>query len=125
VARVSPQLREGPFRTLHGIGAWKRDGADIRDRFVVLGGVAAPEIPSHSIGIGADDEEVAARPLVAVAGARWEHENIAGLHPQHAPAGAAEHNRRAAADDAQHLVGSRVEVVKREDAVAPATASTY
>src|SRR5204863_4182931 len=86
---------------------------------LALGRVGAAQVPAHPVRVGADDEQVTARARVAMPGARWQHEDIAALDREAAPAGAAEDDRGAAGHDAEDLVRRGVKVVEGEDAVHP------
>jgi hypothetical protein len=103
----------------------RREG-DVRDRPARLVGLladaAAQVVALLTRRVGADDEEVARRRLALVAGAGGEDEDVARRDVQRVALRAAERERRAAGDDAQHLVGVAVEVVEGEHAVGPRAA---
>jgi hypothetical protein len=51
--------------------------------------------------------------------AGWEDQHVSLADLEASPARPAQLDRRSSADDAEHLMGDRVEVVEREDPVAP------
>src|SRR5215210_1555913 len=117
--RLVPERGQGPIRPLDRVGTRQRDGLDVRDDLVVLARIAAPQIPWHPVRIGADDQQVAARRLIAVARPRGKHEDVARPDLEAPPARPTQLHGRRSADDAEDLVGDRMEVVEREDPVAP------
>src|SRR5262249_59678827 len=75
------------------VGSGQRHRLDVRERFVELRRIAAPQVPAHPVGIGADDDEVRARARVEMRGAGRQHEYVATPDLETAPARAAEDHR--------------------------------
>ena len=61
------------------IGPWQRNGADVGEHLVVLGRIAAADVPLHPVRVGADHQQLPARARIAVAGAGRQDEHVVSV----------------------------------------------
>lgn len=118
-------LTQRAVRPVHGIGLGQRRGCDPLLRRLSLLRLAAHQVVVLLAGgVRSHDQKVAGRvdPLVAAAGGQNRH--VAGLHGMHRSLRPAELNLGAAGADTQHFMGVAVEMVVREDSVAPRATPT-
>ena len=76
-----------PWEPVTGSAEGSGTAADVAHDFVVLGRVAAPQVPRHPVRVGADHQQVAAGAGVEVAGAGRKHEHVSLAHLERSPPG--------------------------------------
>src|SRR5262249_61547121 len=115
----TPNSAKRATLAVNRVGLRQRNMRDAHERLGMLGLAAAAEVIAAVRRIGTNDHEVQSLPDTLMAGASPHHRNVAGAKLDLAAARAAEAYDRAAARDAEHLVGRGMIVDIRKDAVAP------
>ena len=105
--------------SIDGVLARRGHPGDVGEHLVALGWITAAQVPTHAVWIRADDQQVGARAAVAVAGTGGQYDHVAGAERKLTTVRSAKHHVHGSASDSEHLVGCRMEVVKREDSVPP------
>jgi hypothetical protein len=112
-------LQQRPVLAAHRVGFGEWHARDVFECHRAFGVFAAQQVPGRARRIAADHDQVAAIAEPLVAGARRQHDDVAGLQIEVLAPLAAEPHAHLPVCDAEHLVRGRMIMVERKNSGAP------